>query len=425
MTRAPQAAPKRGALVGPALTWLATRIGILALAVVFEFRVASGDLEYYWQSASGSPFAPGTTMLEYPTPTIALLHGLTLLAHDAHSFAVLFMAVALVADLLFTAYLALREGGGTRIALGWTLLTFLCGPLLYMRFDVYTAILLGVALVEYRRRPALTGAAIALAVGLKVWPALTIVAFVGLGWPRFRRIVTGFALTGLVQVIACVGYAGIPRLLSPLMYQVSRGLNVDSVWATVPMLWRLRNFDLYPVAVSAFAAFEVTGPGVSIWLGVATASLAIGLLALLAATYAAWRRGAGDDVTITGLVVAATLLLIVSNKTLSPQYLVWLSASVPFLLEALRLRGRPVHAAWALAALIAVLTHLTYPLFAGMYTPGTPSLKLILAILTLATRNVLLLIASGWMLAALWRWTRGAGVRQSNGSSSPSGKRTS
>jgi Glycosyltransferase family 87 len=380
--------------------WVLSRLIMLALAIAFEWRVCFGDLAYYWTHlGSGGGFDPAAEMREYPVPVLWLLRPPALITSDVVGYGIVTALTLMILDALFTAYVTFRAERGPQIALGWTLLTFLLGPLTYMRFDLVTSMMLAVSLIEYRRRPALAGAALAVAAALKLWPALAVVAFVGMSRPALRRLFAGLAITGVVLVGLSLAYAGVGRLLSPLSYQADRGLNVDSVWATLPMLARVTNFSGFPVAVSRFAAFEITGPGVPLWLGAASASALVGVLVLLWLGIRVVRNRLDDAATVAGLAVLATLVLIVTNKTLSPQYLTWLAGSVPILVAWLPNRiGRLTVAG---VAIITVLTHVTYPLMAGMFTTGGPGIKLAISTCTMATRNVLLVVLSVWFLAQL------------------------
>jgi hypothetical protein len=106
--------------------------------------------------------------------------------------------------------------------------------------------------------------------------------------------------------------------------------------------------------------------------------------------------------------------MIVTNKTLSPQYLLWLGGPGAALLL-LRHRATPAerpairHTAYALLAL-ALLTHLVYPtLYNGLLGRTGPAMLVIATIVT-AVRNLGLLAFTGYVVTRAWRFL-GAGQR--------------
>ena len=64
-------------------------------------------------------------------------------------------------------------------------------------------------------------------------------------------------------------WAGWDRLVSPLGWQSGRGLQVESVWASIPMLARALGLGDYAVTISRFQAFEIYGSGVAVWTAAA------------------------------------------------------------------------------------------------------------------------------------------------------------
>ena len=83
------------------------------------------------------------------------------------------------------------------------------------------------------------------------------------------------------------------------------------------------------------------------------------------------------------------MLLIVGNKVLSPQYLIWLGPLVAVLLATHYTR-----AVWRVSLLLLVATFLTLLVYPATYTQLTEGPSL-LAALTLVARNVVLLGVAG------------------------------
>jgi hypothetical protein len=201
-----------------------------------------------------------------------------------------------------------------------------------MRLDLLTAALGAAAILALVRSHRFTsGTMIGLGAALKLWPALL--------WPAtmtdrraIHRATVGVFGTGAVLVLVSIWYAGWDRLISPLTWQSDRGLQIESVYTTPLMVVRLFDPGPYTVRLSKYQAFELAGPGTIALTDVATAATLIGGLLMLA-IYIGWlRRPCRTPIEAGALMITATLIMIVTNKTLSPQYMMWLAGPVAGLL---------------------------------------------------------------------------------------------
>ena len=171
----------------------------------------------------------------------------------------------------------------------------------------------------------------------------------------------GFGLAG-VSLLA----GGWTRLVSPLTWQSGRGLQIESIWAVPLMVARAVRPDGWTVDMSPYQAYEIFGPGVGFWVQVSNVATLVGLVALAALFVRAFRAGGSTPVAVGFLILTTVALMIVTNKTLSPQYLLWLGGPAAALLL-IRDRARTEEriairrTAYALV-LLALLTHLVYPL---------------------------------------------------------------
>jgi hypothetical protein len=409
VTDRPRALRRRGGL-SVIITWLITRAITVLLAVTVE-NVATGDVFYYWRKiAALFDVGLGQTLNEYPTPVVWILaipYGLGV--GDRIAYFIVFIALMLALDALFS-WLLWRTCGGRRDAAldFWLFFVFLVGPIAYLRFDLVPAVLAGVSLLVSRRQPWLTGVLTGVGAAIKLWPALLIAPFLAYRKGR-RATLIGFLAAGLGLALISLIFGGLLRLFSPLTWQSDRGLQIESVWATGPMLLRLFRPETWAVAISRYQAFEVFGPGVSGWLVVSTVATVVGFVLMVMLYVRAFRHGEPTTAAI-GLVVLATIsLLIITNKTLSPQYLVWLGGPMAALLlmRSRRPDGKPTMVSrFAIQLLVlALLTHLVYPLtYHGLYDDRYPRLLIISTVL-LVIRNLGLLIFTVAVTLAAWRAT--------------------
>lgn len=341
-----------------------------------------GDVLYYWTRVSGLDEAGlASTMREYPTPMVWLLSVPQWLGGGSvWGYAGWFVALVLLTDLAFCAVLwstrAVWRGWSIVV---WSVLCATLGPLVWLRFDLVPAVIVGAALVLAAHRPATAGGLLAAGAGTKLWPAVLFPLLLNRPGGLRRRdragAIVGFGVTGILIVAASLIAGGWTRLVSPLVWQADRGLQIESVAATVLMARRALDPGTWQVHMSQFQAFEVFGPGVDGWLVVADVLAILGVGLGLAVLSRHWRRTyASRTDWATGAAVAALAiicLLIVTNKTLSPQYVVWLAGPVAALVAGQRPGvlarpggpGRRIPIArwvlWLFAT--AVTTHVVFP----------------------------------------------------------------
>ena len=387
-------------------------LGILA---VFESFIV-GDVFYYHRKIVGlfEVGLPGTLM-EYPTPVVWILtlpYAVGLGGETAYLVA--FMIFMLVLDALFT-YAVWRSGGRRHDAAVdfWLLFVFLIGPLSYVRFDMIPAVLAGGALLAARTRPWVAGALTGLGAAIKLWPALLIPALLA---DRERRKPTaiGFVVVGFGLALVSLLTGGLTRLFSPLTWQSGRGLQIESVWASPLMLVRMVSPDRWVVDISRYQAYEIFGPGVGLWQTVSDVATVIGLVTIVVLWVRAFRMPGGVTPIAVALVVLATVaVVIITNKTLSPQYLLWIGGPVAALLL---LRADDAGSGsgdvrrWIVrlgvaGLVLAGLTQLVYPLLYDGYLGFTDTAGLVLSTVVTAVRNVGLLVFTVACLLVSWRAT--------------------
>jgi hypothetical protein len=399
----------RGDARSTLLAWLVSRALTLTLMVSVEPSVV-GDVSYYSRSLRALFFHGGgirETFQEYPLPVFGVLVPpfLVGLANPV-AFTVLFVASMLAADGAFS-WLLWRASGRMRseALTFWLWFVPLVGPTAYFRFDLVPAVLAGGAVLALMRRPALCGALTAIGAALKLWPALMLPIFL-LGRTNRRRVLVSFLATGGVLGVVSLLVGGPGRLLSPLRWQANRGLQIESVAAGPLMLVRM--FDPkgpWDAPLSLYKARELTGPGVSAFLTVSTV-LTVGGIVLLVVLWNRARLAPTVTVEILGwLLVATAAVITVTNKVLSPQYVLWLAG--PLAALAVRTAGDPdVRRAMRLMLVIGVLTQLNYPLLYPWTVNGHFPVQI--GTLVLELRNALLVVFAWQACRRVWDLSRRA-----------------
>lgn len=399
--------------------WFACRLLVFSIWA-FVAPGAQGDVVYYFERIQVLfSHGPSQTLQEYPTPVIWILALPYLLGwgHEA-AYVVVFALSMLGLDALFT-WSLWRTGGAMKgqAVVFWTLFLALVGPTAYLRFDLITSALAGWSLILLlRRHSASAGFLTAVAASVKLWPALLWPALMPGPRRQKPRATAGFVVGGVLLVAVSLLYGGWTRLLSPLSWQKGRGLQIESIWSTLPMLARAVHAGDYVVTLSPYQAYEIWGPTVPPLLKASDISFVVGLgIALLC--YAVWLwRGHGRILEAVALVELVILVMIVTNKTFSPQYIIWLggpAAAAYAVLGARTQHSRGFHAdrthvnnlaAWILIA--TGLTMLVYPISYDFlvrdWSIGDSVMRLP-ATLLLVARNLAVLVVLAQVIA--WTWS--------------------
>jgi hypothetical protein len=367
-----------------------------------------GDVKYYLSQITGAT-SWSSTLVEYPTPVAWALHVLRLVTGgNEGAFVWVFATSMLALDAAMARMTWRLSSPRWRVpaVLTWIVFVVFMGPIAYFRFDMAPAVLAGAGAFLVRRRPALAGTLIACGGALKLWPALLVLPLLGMG-RRGSRAAIGFGITGGILALASLVFGGWQRLLSPLSWQSTRGLQVESLPAT-PLMW-LRSVSPnreWIVGLSRYNAYEIDGPGVPLALQIASVATLLGfLLAIILGVRAAWSLHRSPR-AVAVVMVAIILIMIDVNKTLSPQYLLWLGGPLAALIGGGEDDSKPSLSwpvIWALICFVlAFLTQVVYPMRYSEIVNGTGAPD---AVAFLVVRNILLLIFTVIAFWQAWRLT--------------------
>jgi hypothetical protein len=388
--------------------WLITRLLMLVILASFE-RFVVGDVYYYHRKISAL-FSLGLdrTLYEYPTPVVWILwlpYGASF--GNRVGYLVAFIAFMLALDALFTYALWRSTGRRHDAAIDfWLIFVPLIGPLCYLRFDVLPAVLAGGALLAARHKPWITGALTGLGAAIKLWPALLIGAFMSYRADR-RPVGLAFVIVGFSLALISLIFGGWSRLISPLTWQSDRGLQIESIWATPLMVARAAQPDYWIVEISQYHAYEIFGPGVDAWVMISNIATLVGLALIILLTIRAFRHDGSTPVAIGFVVVTIVAIMTITNKTLSPQYLLWLGGPMAALLV-FRAQATPyeqpaINRMAGQLLVLALLTQLVYPLLYYSYIGSHGQVMIIIATIVTTIRNLALVAFTVEACWLAWR----------------------
>ena len=398
------------------LVWLATRLLSLIALTAFE-RFVVGDVFYYHRKINAL-FSAGLdrTLYEYPTPVVWILwlpYGASFGSRVGYLIAFVIFMLALDALFTYALWRATGRRHDTSIDF-WLIFVPLIGPLAYLRFDMLPAVLAGGALLAARRKPWITGALTGLGAAIKLWPALLIGAFMSYRSDR-RPAGVAFVVVGFGLALISLIFGGWSRLISPLTWQSDRGLQIESIWATPLMVARALSPDQWIVDMSQYQAYEIFGPGVDAWVMISSIATLLGLAVIILLTVRAFRNDGSTPAAIGFMVLAIVAIMTITNKTLSPQYLLWIGGPMAALL-AYRPEARPdeqpaIRRISGQVLILALLTQLVYPLFYDGYLGREGHAMIIISTIVTAIRNVALVVFTIEVCLMAWRML-GAGVME-------------
>ena len=243
----------------------------------------------------------------------------------------------MLVDALFLALVLSNHHANPRVWIaGWFWIFFgtLTGQVFYMRLDIFPALTVAAAAACLVRWPNIASALLAFATTMKLWPGVLAAGLVGRfsnrkSWLRLLSFFTALVALCAITVVT----SGWQRLLSPLTYQSDRGLQIESVFATPFVYQAFYEPTRWEMGYAESKSFEISGPGVD--QAIAWSTYSMSAVIAFALAWALWRFLAGgwnprSTIAFFGVMI---LLLIITNKVFSPQYIVWFA---PLLAVALR-----------------------------------------------------------------------------------------
>ncbi len=340
--------------------------------------LAWGDVSLYQRWAaeiSRTTAVPVDVSWMYPPGAGAVIVGIEPLAGP---YLTSFIVTLVVVD---TAMLLLLLGSGAHRsgAWAWAVLPPALGPLSWARLDLLAVAAAAAAIVWAQTRPRLAGALAAVGTAIKAWPVLLGVLF----WHR-RSWVGAAVATGVGITAISLAFEGSWDFVSRL---AGRGIQIESVLAT---FWLIRQAMGDSVAGDfANGSYELFESGAG---SLARASSVLVVVAVAAAWWVSRRR----DPAVRWLAMVMALLS--TSPLLSTQFILWLIAAAAVAARVGGPDGALARRTLPAVAAITVLSHAGFPIQWGELTGDGD-----LAAATVATRNLLLVATTAWLLVALGR----------------------
>lgn len=355
------------ALLGNKWVWIWAGVWLLTRALivtdvgfwdhVHQLRLEDvGRYDGWSHHLIGDGAFPDGEAWQYP-PGAALVMLLPRLGLGLATYGESFVALMLLVDLAGLALLARlgRRSGNYAGVWVWLLAMPLLSSLPVLRFDLVPSVIAIAALVVIHRRPAWFGALAGLGAAIKVWPVVLLFG----EWDRRALLRSALAALAALTLVFAVMAIIFGDPFSFVREQNGRGLQEEAV-ATLP--WDLEEVisgEAPPRAIH-FGAWEIdSGTARTVadlleWLTLAALAAAAAWWWARARAIRAGRADLEDACVSRDFVFTVVLLLVVTSRVLSTQYMIWLLALAAVVLCAERTRlGRP---AWLVIAATILTT---------------------------------------------------------------------
>jgi hypothetical protein len=390
-----------------ASAYLIVVVSWLPLLGAFLDQNRQGDISVYEEDCTSlihgqMPYRD--TMVEYPPYAIPIFLLPRLIGSDNYLDS--FKMLAILCDLLIRAGLFWVGTRQTKSLRSLLPLACYCAAVpflhffLFQRFDLWPALICVVALLLFcAGKLGWSGLAIAIAIGVKVYPAIFVPPLFILAWRQGKaRSFSAGLIAGLLPILLLSFVLPWWRFAQ---FQGDRGLQCESLVAS--LVWGLNRLGLTGASwVWVARWFEVQGPLASALLPCARGLFIVGVLfSVTIASLAANRCRAISIGRLARLLLVPLLGFVAFNQVLSPQFMIWL---LP--LAALgTLEGN----AWIVLEipLVTALTPVIFPSFNGDYGRGLNLLETII----LVTRNCILVVVWWFLIKEQWRFYRKNRIR--------------
>lgn len=340
------------------LMWGISRlIGVLGVNGRFPYHdvfASNGDIHLYqsWASHLWNGQVPYRDFgLVYPPGMLPIL-GLSPWSFSVYQSEFLVLALGVDALILRALFRSGRRSG----AWLWVVAAPLLGPIFWSRLDIFVAGLIVAGILAFERgRHARAAGWFTVAALIKLWPLLLVVVL----WravPPNRRwsYLTTSAGTVAIGIIPFLLLDGGPGLWHVVKVQTGSGVEYESLFAFPLYMVQLAGHN---VSIVVSSSVQFGGSADAIVSAVATGFLAAGVCFLLWRAYLTRR----PDTDPTRWLLLVVVVLLLTDKVLSAQYLVWTAAAVAMFVD----RSSNQRRIFVVTCALLFATQLQFPL--GFY----------------------------------------------------------
>ena len=329
--------------------------------------------------------------VEYPPLALVFLTLPRLIAANSATYANVFAIEILLFSLLG---LLLISALARRLNLSlwktlaiYTLALLAIGPIIAHRYDLIPAIIVLLALYTFSQGKHKTSWAL-LAVGVmtKIYPAILAPIFLLYYWRhrQNRQAIVGIATFAITTAVIMAPFLLLSPdgLLNSFSYHAQRGLQCESTYSSFLLLGQMLGLTSVEMEFS-FGSLNITSPLADVLAKVSPLVMLFSLVAVYWFFYKSQSEPAvvqqtpslinqPDTARIVSYSLLAMLAFIITNKVLSPQFIIWLYPLIPLVV------GRWRRTSWLMFILIGLMTYLVYPVAYDGISEGHPLVTSIL-----------------------------------------------
>ncbi|RJO60752.1 MAG: DUF2029 domain-containing protein [Dehalococcoidia bacterium] len=365
---------------GTKLKWVIVVTAFCLLHLLFFTRVfysGGPDVAGYYQYAvkmDQGQVAYRDFSVEYPPGALAVFYLPGLVSDNLQEYETAFTFEMLLFDLIGL-LLVLGIGRKAGISpwsclIGYTLAMVAIGSIMVQRFDMVPAVItLGAVYAFSRGNYKIAWAILAIGTMIKLSPGLLAPLFLIYQWRRggLRSVIPSVAAFAAVTLLIAVPLLALDRhgFISSFTIQGQRALQLESTYSSLLLLGNsLGIVSAYPIqgSISYDIASSLAGP----LARYSFVFMGVGLLAVYGLYYRNCRKLARSHARFTpestaladllNYSFAAIVLLLVTSKVFSPQFMVWLYPLFPLV------SGRFRSTLWVIFLTASCLTWYIYPL---------------------------------------------------------------
>jgi hypothetical protein len=328
-------------------------------------------------------------VLEYPPFSLFFFILPRLFTANYLMYAVIYQTEVVIAVIvgLFVFYDISRRLGQApwKLMTVYTLGVLAIGPITSNQFDFFPAVLVLLAIYFYwlDKHPA-AWAFLAVGAMTKIFPAMIAPVFL-IYYIRNRQyhlIGKGILVFALVSLAIFLPFLILsPTSLGSLYeYHAQRGIQIETTYSSALMLAHLLGWITVRTDFS-FGAWNIDIGAENVITGLSTFLLVLFLLVAYWYIYIRSRPGKVDIICLGAYSLLVVLVVIITSKILSPQYLIWLIPLLPLA------TGKWRYTVWAIFIIAGGLTYLIFPYWYQKLVHFE-----VQAVLVLALRNFLLIL---------------------------------